>query len=641
MQDLKSIQNHISSEGNTSHEYLYYTPQKLRKLHIEQLEDVCKAIRSEIIRVCAEKPGHLASSLGVVELTVALHYVFDTPNDALVWDVGHQSYAHKILTGRGELFTHLREKDGMRPFISPLESEYDVNVCGHASNSISVALGLAVSYLHNADKKDKKVVAIIGDGAMSGGLAFEGLNNVSSIPNNLLIILNDNNMSVSGSVGSIGQQLQRMHTSGWYNKLRFQLAQRLTSIGWLNDKRRKTIIRFNNAMKSIIVGQQNIFEGLNIRYFGPTDGHNVVELVRILREIKEMKEPHILHIHTIKGKGFEAAEKDPVTWHAPGKFDANTGERQKVNTDNLPPKFQDVFGETLLELADKDSRIIGVTPAMLTGCSMNKMQAKYPERVYDVGIAEGHAVTFSAGLATGGMIPFCNIYSSFSQRAYDNVIHDLAISQLPVVLCFDRAGIVGEDGPTHHGVFDMAAFRAVPNVSIAVPRTGKDLRRLMFTAVKNYPNLGPLIIRYPRGRCKDLDWQCPLESMDLWKGKCLVEGNDIAVLSVGPVGNVVADCIRSLSGQKSVALYDMVFVKPLDKELLNQIANNFSKIVTIEDGCKKGGFGSAVLEYLTEQNYRGQVKILGVPDQFVEHGTPAELYHQIGLDKEGILKALL
>ena len=479
-------------------------PADLRKLPVEKLPEVCQELRQDIIDELADNPGHFASSLGVVELTVALHYVFNTPYDRIVWDVGHQAYGHKILTGRRDVFSTNRKLHGIRPFPSPSESEYDTFTCGHASNSISAALGMSVASKLKGET-DRNVIAVIGDGSMSGGLAFEGLNNASSTPNDLLIILNDNNMSIDRSVGGMKHYLLQLHTSPWYNRMRFKVSQKLNSWGWLDDDRKKSIIRFNNSIKSLISNQQNIFEGMNIRYFGPRDGHNVIELVEILQSIKNMKGPKLLHLHTIKGKGFKPAEESATEWHAPGKFDKETGERLKSDTNGLPPRFQDVFGQTIVELARKNDKIIGITPAMPTGCSLNIMMQEMPERAFDVGIAEGHAVTFSGGLAKDGMLPFCNIYSSFAQRAYDNIIHDVAIQKLNVVLCLDRAGLVGEDGATHHGAFDLAYLRPIPNLTIASPMNEHELRHLMYTA--QLPDKGPFVIRYPRGsRCRKFRW---------------------------------------------------------------------------------------------------------------------------------------
>ena len=621
-------------------------PDELRKLPVEQLPEVCDELRADILKELSVNPGHLASSLGAVEMTVALHYVFNTPYDRLVWDVGHQAYGHKILTGRLDSFCTNRKLGGLRPFPSPEESEYDSFMCGHASNSISAALGMAVA-ARQTGHDDRHVVAIIGDGAMSGGLAFEGLNNVSTTPNDMIIILNDNNMSIDRSVGGMKQYLLRLNTSETYNKLRYKAAKWLHSNGMLDDERRKGIIRLSNALKSAISHQQNIFEGMNIRYFGPFDGHDVVELVRTLRQLKDMKGPKLLHLHTIKGHGYAPAEKAATIWHAPGKFDLNTGERIKTEDGTEPAKFQDVFGNTLLELAKENKRIVGVTPAMPTGCSLNIMMKEMPERTFDVGIAEGHAVTFSGGMAKDGLQPFCNIYSAFAQRAYDNIIHDVAILNLPVVICLDRAGLVGEDGATHHGAFDMAALRPVPNITLASPMNEHELRRLMYTA--QLPGKGTFVIRYPRGRGVLADWHCPLEEVKVGTGRKLRDGDDIAVLSVGPVGNNVVKAVemiendaKSASGGSgiSVAHYDMRFVKPLDENLLKEVAAKFKHVITVEDGVREGGFGSAVIEWMEDNGQHLDIVRLGLPDHFVEHGTVAQLQSIVGIDAEGIRRTI-
>ncbi|MBR7014768.1 MAG: 1-deoxy-D-xylulose-5-phosphate synthase, partial [Prevotella sp.] len=516
----------------------------------------------------------------------------------------------------------------------------DAFICGHASNSISAALGMAVASKLNGEKKEgaeRKVVAVIGDGAMSGGLAFEGLNNASSIPNDMLIILNDNDMSIDRSVGGMRQYLLNLNTNETYNNLRDKASRWLKRRGMLNDDRRHGLIRLNNALKSAISQQQNVFEGMNIRYFGPFDGHNVEEVVRLLRQLKDMKGPKMLHLHTTKGKGYAPAEQSQTIWHAPGKFDAATGERSASNTENTPPKFQDVFGETLLELARANEKIVGITPAMPSGCSMNIMMEAMPERAFDVGIAEGHAVTFSAGLAKEGLQPFCNIYSAFAQRAYDNIIHDAAILNLPVVICLDRAGLVGEDGATHHGAFDLAYLRPIPNLTIAAPLNEHELRRLMYTA--QLPGKGVFVIRYPRGCGSLADWRCPLEEVEVGAGRKLCDGADVAVLSIGPVGNEVTKAIERC--ERSVAHYDMRFLKPLDETILQEVGSRFQKIVTIEDGVRNGGLGTAVTEWMNDHGYHPQIVRMGLPDSFVEHGTVKELHHIVGLDAEAILKELL
>ncbi len=621
-------------------------PADLRKLSIDQLPEVCKELREDIIDEVSVNPGHFASSLGVVEITVALHYVFNTPEDRIVWDVGHQAYGHKILTGRREEFYTNRKLNGIRPFPTPLESEYDTFTCGHASNSISAALGMAVA-ARQTGNTDRHVVAVIGDGAMSGGLAFEGLNNVSSTPNDMLIILNDNDMSIDRAVGGMEQYLLNLDTNETYNRLRFKASQWLFSKGYLNESRRKGIIRLNNALKSALSHQQNIFEGMNIRYFGPFDGHDIKEIVRVLNQLKDMKGPKLLHLHTTKGKGYEPAEKQATIWHAPGKFDAETGNRIIADNTNQPPKFQEVFGKTLLELAQQNPRIVGVTPAMPTGCSMNIMMKEMPDRVFDVGIAEGHAVTFSGGMAKDGLQPFCNIYSAFAQRAFDNIIHDLAILNLPVVLCLDRAGLVGPDGPTHHGAFDMAALRPIPNLTIASPMNEHELRRLMYTA--QLPDKGTFVIRYPRGRGSLQDWKCPLEEIKVGTGRKLRDGDDVAILSIGPCGNDAAKAIDEINQEaqysnckpRSIAHYDMRFLKPLDENLLHEIGKKFKRIVTLEDGVRNGGLGSAVLEWMEDHEYYPEIIRLGLPDKFVEQGTVDELKKICGIDVSGIKKALL
>lgn len=623
------------------------SPADLRKLSIDELPVLCNELRKDIIQEVAVNPGHLASSLGVIEITVACHYVFNTPEDRIVWDVGHQAYGHKILTNRRESFCKNRKKDGLMPFPSPKESEYDTFTCGHASNSISAALGMAVA-AKMTNHPERHVVAIIGDGAMSGGLAFEGLNNASSQPNDLLIILNDNDMSIDRAVGGMQQYLLNLDTNETYNKFRFKASQWLHSKGLLNDKRRKGIIRLNNAIKSALAQQQNLFEGMNIRYFGPFDGNDVKEVVRLLRQLKDMKGPKLLHLHTIKGKGYEPAEKSATVWHAPGKFIPETGKRLVQDNNNKPPKFQDVFGHTLLELARKNPRIVGVTPAMPTGCSMSIMMKEMADRTFDVGIAEGHAMTFSAGMAKDGLQPFCNIYSAFSQRAYDNIIHDTAILNLPVVLCLDRAGLVGEDGATHHGAFDMAFLRPIPGITIASPMNEHELRRLMYTA--QLPQKGFFVIRYPRGCGSLVDWRCPLEEVKVGTGRKLYDktlGNEhkdctknIAILTIGPIGNEAQKAIEEIEQEGKytgcIALYDMRFLKPIDENILEEVGKNFSEIITIEDGVINGGLGTTVIEWLNEHNKNIHVQRLGLPDHFIEQGTVAELRELCGFDKYSI-----
>lgn len=615
------------------------TPEDLRRLEADKLPEVCKELRQKIIDELSRNPGHFGSSLGVVELTVALHYVFNTPYDRIVWDVGHQAYGHKILTGRRDTFCTNRKLHGLCPFPSPHESEYDTFTCGHASNSISAALGMAVAAKKNGEN-NRHVVAVIGDGSMSGGLAFEGLNNASSTPNNLLIILNDNNMAIDRSVGGMKQYLLNLQMSEGYNKIRYKLSKMFYKWGILNEERRKSLIRFNNSLKSMLVQQQNVFEGMNIRYFGPIDGHDVNNLARVLKEIKDMQGPKLLHIHTTKGKGFGPAEKAATIWHAPGIFDKETGERIVIDTDGLPPLFQDVFGNTLLELAQQNDKIVGVTPAMPSGCSMNILMKAMPDRGFDVGIAEGHAVTFSGGMAKDGLIPFCNIYSSFMQRAYDNVIHDVAIQDLPVVMCLDRGGIVGEDGVTHHGVFDMAAFGAVPGLTIAAPMDELELRNMMYTGLQ-YGH--PFMIRYPRGNGAGRLWRgVPFEALPVGRGRRLREGTDVALVTVGTVGNAAARAAeRAAAKGVSVAHYDLRFAKPLDEALLAGVGAEFRHVVTVEDGSLRGGVGEAVTAFFNARGCEVAVHSLGIGDEWVEHGTPAQLYALCGYDEEGILRALL
>ncbi|MBQ5387924.1 MAG: 1-deoxy-D-xylulose-5-phosphate synthase [Paludibacteraceae bacterium] len=696
-------------------------PSDLKKLPEEALPQVCDEVRDFIIQQLSKNPGHLGSSLGTVELTVALHYVFDTPNDQLVWDVGHQAYAHKILTGRRERFHTNRQFKGIAPFPTPAESEYDAFIAGHASNSISAALGIAIREEIAAEAavdraepcssatpvvssgEKRRVVAIIGDGAMTGGLAFEGLNNTSMLKNNLLIVLNDNNMAIDPIKGGFTQYLVDITTSERYNRWRWWGYRVARKLHILNDDNKGRVLRITNNIKALLTKQgNNIFQGLNIRYFGPADGHDVLELVRIFNEIKDYQGPKVLHIITKKGKGYEPAENDQTTWHAPGEFLIETGERLKVKGERQEQLWQEVFGEQLLELAKEDKRVVGITPAMPSGCSMNIMQKELPERVFDVGIAEGHAVTFSAGLAKAGMRPYCNIYSSFLQRAYDNIIHDVALPKLPVVFCIDRAGIVGNDGATHHGLLDLAYLRPIPNMVIGAPMTADDLREMMRLAQDHN---GPIAIRYPRGKADMGDGQLAMGDGQwaIGKGVCLREamrrestpqthevcrgprsgdearGKRMAVLSIGAIGNTVAEAIDSLGGRSACSLedgrsacsledgrsaspvegiahYDMRWLKPIDEDILREVIENFDTIVTVEDGVINGGLGSAVAEYVVNRSAcsledgrlatpvvgrQPRVIRLGVNDQFVEHGSTKELYHLLKLDKEGICESLL
>ncbi len=610
------------------------SPDDLKKLTHEQLETVCKELRDFIIDHLSNNPGHFGSSLGTVELTVALHYVLNTPHDRIVWDVGHQAYSHKILTGRRDNFHTNRKFGGLAGFPNPYESQYDVFTAGHASNSISAALGMAVA--SRLKDEDRHVVAIIGDGSMTGGLAFEGLNNASSQPNDLLIILNDNDMAIDNNVGGLQNYLVQMTTSNTYNKVRNDVYQKFKKNNLISEKGKNFILRFNNSLKSLLTKQQNIFEGLNIRYFGPVDGHDLKGLIRILDNIKDLKGPKLLHVHTKKGKGYKPAEESATEWHAPGKFNKSTGERIIVQSKDQPQPYQNVFGHTLVELAEKDDKVVGITPAMPSGSSMTFMMKAFPSRAFDVGIAEAHAVTFSAGLAKEGMIPFCNIYSSFMQRAYDQVIHDVAIQKLHVIMCLDRAGLVGEDGPTHHGAFDLAYMRPIPNLIIASPYNEHDLRNLMYTAA--YGQNGPFVIRYPRGQGELKDWECEMKFLPIGKGRKLKDGSDIAVISIGPIGNTVTKAIEEIEkGGFSVAHYDIIFLKPIDTELLDEIASKFKKIVTVENGVLKGGLGSAVLEHLADNQIENvDVTRIGLPDEFVTHGSIKELNHICHIDAEGI-----
>lgn len=612
-------------------------PADLHQLSEEQLPEVCAELRQYIIDVLSENPGHLGASLGTVELTVALHYVFNAPYDRIVWDVGHQAYGHKILTGRREAFHTLRKFGGISGFPNPAESEYDAFIAGHASNSISAAMGMAVASA--LKHEDRHVIAVIGDGAMTGGLAFEGLNNASVNPNNLLIILNDNNMAIDHSVGGLSQYLVDITTSQAYNKMRYDVYRGLKKINLIDDSRRDNILRFNNSLKALLTQQHNLFEGFSIRYFGPVDGHDVGYLVKLLNDIKDMQGPKLLHIKTKKGKGFKPAEESATEWHAPGRFNKETGERIIVHKLNEPQLYQDVFGHTLVELAEKDERIVGITPAMPTGCSMTYLMKEFPDRAFDVGIAEGHAVTFSAGLAKEGMIPFCNVYSSFMQRAYDMIIHDVALQKLHLILCLDRAGLVGEDGATHHGVFDLAYLRPIPNLVISSPLNEWDLRNLMYTGYKISD--GPFVIRYPRGKGEKSDWRNEMQILPIGKGRKLREGNDIAVLSLGPIGNEAMKAIDQVEQEGiSVAHYDMIYLKPLDEALLHEVGRKFKCVITIENGVIAGGLGSAVLEFMADHGYTPFVKRIGVPDQFIEHGSIPELYKLCGMDADSIAEII-
>jgi 1-deoxy-D-xylulose-5-phosphate synthase len=614
-------------------------PSELRKLKVEQLPAVCSELREFIIDVVSTNPGHFGASLGVVELTVALHYVFNTPYDLLVWDVGHQAYGHKILTGRKDVFHTNRKYKGISGFPKPAESIYDSFGVGHASTSISAALGMSVASKLKGEN-DRKIIAVIGDGAMTGGMAFEGLNNASVNNSNLLVILNDNNMAIDPSVGGMSDYLLKISKSQTYNRLKNDIWNVLGKLNGFGPKARRLVQKTENAIKTMLLKQSNLFEGLGFRYFGPVDGHNVIYLAEVLQSLSKIPGPKLLHISTKKGKGFKLAELKQTEYHAPGKFDKVTGELLDCEcVVNKPPKFQNVFGHTMIELAEMNERIVGITPAMPSGCSLNLMMEKMPNRTFDVGIAEQHAVTFSAGLAIQGMLPYCNIYSTFMQRAYDQIIHDVALQNLQVVFCLDRGGIVGADGPTHHGVFDLAYMRSIPNMIVTAPMDEIELRHMMFTAQNE--NHGPFSIRYPRGCGCVIDWRQPMEAIQIGKCRQLTEGNDMAILSIGTIGIQAGRAIKMLQKDGiSAAHYDMRFVKPLDEVALHHIFSNYKFVVTIEDGVLQGGFGSAVLEFMTDHRYPSILKRIGIPDKFVDHGTTDELYRELGLDQQGIYQTL-
>ncbi len=614
-------------------------PSDLKKLDLADLPELSKELRQFIIDIVSSNPGHFGASLGVVELTVALHYVFNTPYDKIIWDVGHQAYGHKILTGRREEFHTNRKLGGISGFPKITESPYDSFGVGHSSTSISAALGMAKA-ANFKKEEDRNVVAVIGDGSMTAGLAFEGMNNAGTENTNLLVILNDNNMAIDPNVGALKEYLLDITTSKTYNKLKNDVWHLLGHLNKLGHNYRKLAQQIDNAVKSFLLKQSNLFESLNFRYFGPVDGHDVVYLAKILNDLKDIKGPKLLHVVTQKGKGFKQAELDQTVWHAPGKFNKSTGEILKIKSDKpLPPKYQDVFGNTILELAKLNEKIVGITPAMPTGSSLNIMMKEMPERTFDVGIAEQHAVTFSAGLAIEGMMPFCNIYSSFMQRAYDQVIHDVAIQNLNVVFCLDRGGIVGEDGATHHGVYDLAYMRSIPNITISAPMNEEELRNLMYTA--QLENKGPFSIRYPRGRGVMPEWETPFKEIPVGKGREVKKGTDVAILSIGHVGNYVVEATKELEKKHiDVGHYDMRFVKPIDEELLHHIGKNYKAIITIEDGTVTGGFGSAILEFMSDHSYNLKIKRLGVPDKFIDHGTVEELHKECGFDVEGIIKVV-
>jgi len=615
-------------------------PSDLKNLTELELLSLSKELRSFIIEQASVNPGHLGASLGVVELTIAIHHIFNTPYDQVIWDVGHQAYGHKILTGRKTIFDTNRKYGGISGFPNPQESKYDAFGVGHASTSISAALGLAKAARFK-NQHDKKILAVIGDGAMTGGMAFEGLNNAGIEKSDILVILNDNNMAIDPNVGALKEYLLDITTSKTYNKFKDDVWNLLGKLSKLGPNYQKLGQQIENAVKTSILKQSNLFEALNFRYFGPIDGHDVVYLSKVLNDLKDIKGPKLLHVITKKGKGFKQAELNQTTWHrAPGTFDKNTGKLHKVTKEEpQPPKYQDVFGKTLVELAKKNKKIVGITPAMPTGSSLNIMMEEMPDRAFDVGIAEQHAVTFSAGMAIEGMQPFCNIYSTFMQRAYDQVIHDVALQKLNVVFCLDRGGLVGGDGATHHGALDLAYMRNVPNLTVSSPMNETELRNLMYTAQQK--NIGPFVIRYPRGRGVTKEWQKPMKKIKIGKGRKLKSGDDLAILSVGHIGNFASEAIKELKKYNiSIAHYDMRFVKPLDEDILHEVGKKFKHIITIENGTIVGGLGTAIMEFMNENQYFPSIKRLGIPDKFIEHGTQDELYKECGMDKEGIMNAV-
>lgn len=618
-----------------------HSPADLKRIPVDQLAPIADQLRDYIIDTLSSHPGHLASSLGTVELTIALHYVFNAPDDKLIWDVGHQAYAHKILTGRGDRFSTIRTYGGLSGFPKMSESEYDAFGTGHSSTSISAALGMATASKLQGNTT-RNHIAVIGDGAMSGGEAFEALNNVGDSKANILIVLNDNGISIDKAVGGLNGYLTRITASRRYNKLKKQVWEHLD--GDEDDRKHATTIgllqRLTSTAKTVAVGGSNLFEALGIRYFGPVDGHNINDLIDILKRLRDLEGPKLLHVITKKGKGLRQAEKDPVVYHAPGLYNIRTGNQIKAEEVDKPLKYQEVFGRTIIELAEKNPAIVGITPAMATGCSLNMMMEQMPDRVFDVGIAEQHAVTFSAGLAAAGMVPFCNIYSSFAQRAYNQIIHDVALQKLPVVICLDRAGLVGDDGPTHHGTFDLAYLRPIPNLTVCAPMNEHELRNMMYTA--QLPNHGPVVIRYPRGASVHSDWQSDFCEIRVGEGRRLREGKDVAIVSLGHPGNDAIGAAEELATQGiSAAVYDMRFLKPLDTQLLDEIAaNGYRRIVTVEDGCRMGGFGEAVMEYFAEHHPQmvDRIKILGIPDEFVTHGSVAQLKADCHIDKAAIIE---
>jgi len=613
-------------------------PSDLKKLKLEELPLLCEEIRQFIIEVMSVNPGHLGASLGTVELAVALHYVYDAPDDKIIWDVGHQAYAHKILTGRKDMFHTIRTYKGLSGFPRMSESEFDSFGVGHSSTSISAALGMAVA-AKMSNKSDRHHVAIIGDGAMTGGMAMEALNNAGVSNANLMVILNDNQIAIDKNVGALKDYLADIVTSRTYNKVRDKIWLALGGGTRYGKNSRAIVKQLGNAVKTTLLKSGNLFEAFNLRYFGPVDGNDVVRLVKLLSDMNDIKGPKLLHIHTVKGKGFARAEKDQTVYHAPGVFDITTGTIKEDKCQGLAPKYQTVFGRTIIELAEQNPKIVGITPAMSTGCSLNLMMAKMPERTFDVGIAEQHAVTFSAGLASSGYLPFCNIYSSFMQRGYDQVIHDVALQKLNVVFCLDRGGLVGEDGATHHGAYDLAYLRCIPNMIVASPMNEEELRNMMYTA--QMADMGPFAIRYPKGRGVMPHWKTPLEILEIGKGRIIREGCDAVVISIGHVGNYVEEaCLALEKTGHSIAHADLRFLKPIDEVLLHNIFGRFRKIITVEDGCIMGGMGSAVLEFMADHGYAAKLKRLGVPDHFIEQGSVAELHHECGYDTDGIIRSL-
>jgi len=611
-------------------------PSDLRKFSEDDLTQICDELRQYIIDIVSVKGGHFGASLGVVELTIALHYIFNTPYDQLVWDVGHQAYGHKIITGRRSAFHTNRVYKGLSGFPKRKESEYDTFGVGHSSTSISAATGMAVASDYKGEH-DRQHIAVIGDGAMTAGLSFEGLNHAGYVNKNILVILNDNCMSIDPNVGALKQYLTDITTSHTYNRVKDEVWKLLGRLSKFGKNAQEIVSKVESGIKTSLLNQSNLFESLNFRYFGPVDGHDVVHLSKILSDLKDIPGPKLLHCVTVKGKGFEPAEIDQTKWHAPGLFNKATGEIIKsVPKGPQPPKYQDVFGHTVVELAEKNPKIMGVTPAMPSGSSMNIMMKAMPDRAFDVGIAEQHAVTFSAGLATQGLIPFCNIYSTFMQRAYDQVVHDVALQNLNVIFCLDRGGFAGADGPTHHGAYDLAYMRCIPNMTVAAPMNEEELRNLMYTAQQD--DMGPFTIRYPRGAGVMSDWRTELKYVEVGKGRRIREGEDIAILTIGHIGNYAVKACAELSKEGlNPAHYDLRFVKPLDEDLLHEVFQNFTKVITVEDGCILGGMGSAVIEFMADNGYNAQVKRMGIPDEVIEHGSQIELHTQCGFHPEGIV----